>query len=245
MRKIPDSCSMLSRVCINRSASCCLSSPKSSIFSSHFLARCNKYASKSAKIDGRSCDITCTPINCRVISIGVIARLKNIIQVWAPTPICHTHRRRERDTWCMRIWKKPWSKHQKKHAYNDWSGIVWKWVYIEINESGLEPVFHGACFEADSVPILYAPYMRRVRPCLARIRRGQNRRRIRFKTRSMENGLNTTAGPAQFACSKELNLYPKAFKRTTFHTPDGMLQLELVYNRTTPHGRPSFCNLRV
>ena len=53
----------------------------------------------------------------------------------------------------------------------------------------VKPVFHRACFEADSAPILYAPYTRRVRPCLARIRRGQHRRRIRFKTRSMENGL--------------------------------------------------------
>ena len=56
--------------------------------------------------------------------------------------------------------------------------------------ASVKPVFHGACFETDSAPILYAaPYTRRVRPCLARIRRGQNRRRIRFKTRSMENGL--------------------------------------------------------
>ena len=53
----------------------------------------------------------------------------------------------------------------------------------------LKPVFHGACFEADSAPTLSAPYPRRVRPYPARIRRVQNRRRIRFKTRSMENGL--------------------------------------------------------
>ena len=33
----------------------------------------------------------------------------------------------------------------------------------------LKPVFRGACFEADSAPILYAPYTRRIRPCLARI----------------------------------------------------------------------------
>ena len=30
--------------------------------------------------------------------------------------------------------------------------------------SHLKPVFHGACFEADSAPILYAPYTRRVKP---------------------------------------------------------------------------------
>ena len=39
-------------------------------------------------------------------------------------------------------------------------------------EMCVKPVFHGACFEADSAPILYAPYTRRVRPCLARIKPG-------------------------------------------------------------------------
>ena len=39
----------------------------------------------------------------------------------------------------------------------------------------------------------------RLRPCLARIRRGQNRRRIRFKTRSMENGLKPAFHGACFS----------------------------------------------
>ena len=66
---------------------------------------------------------------------------------------------------------------------------------VVVNDSAVEdlfnlkPLFHGACFEADSAPILSAPYTRQARPYPARIRRVQNRRRIRFKTRSMENGL--------------------------------------------------------
>ena len=53
----------------------------------------------------------------------------------------------------------------------------------------VKPVFHGAYLEADSAPILSAPYTRQARPYPARIRRVQNRRQIRLKTHSMENGL--------------------------------------------------------
>ena len=31
-------------------------------------------------------------------------------------------------------------------------------------KAGFKPVFHGACFEADSAPTLSAPYTRQARP---------------------------------------------------------------------------------
>ena len=160
MRKMPDSCSMLSRVCINRSARCCLSSPKSSIFSSHFLARCNKYASKSAKIDGRLCDITCTPINCRVISIRIIPNLINIIQVWAPISISHTHWRRERHLMYQKL-KETMVKAPKEACLQR---LVWNCLKMSMYRNKWKrprarfpwSVFWSG-FGADFVRALYAP----------------------------------------------------------------------------------------
>ena len=45
--------------------------------------------------------------------------------------------------------------------------------YHIINDN-LKPVFHGACFEVDSVPILSAPYTRQARPYPARIKSAPN-----------------------------------------------------------------------
>ena len=103
----------------------------------------------------------------------------------------------------------------------------------------VKPVFHGACFEADSAPILYAPYPRRVRPCLARIRRGQSRRRIRFKTRSMENGLYTSeitnmltfGGFKANAIVVNVGCMHRAIDRLIFEKTTG-------YNRSIGNGLP-------
>ena len=80
--------------------------------------------------------------------------------------------------------------HYTSYVLMIWRNYNFLASVVYLKKFNVKPVFHGACFEADSAPILSAPYTRQARPYPARIRRVQNRRRIRFKTRSMENGLN-------------------------------------------------------
>ena len=72
----------------------------------------------------------------------------------------------------------------------------------------VKPAFHGACFGADSAPILYAPYPRRVRPCLARIKPGVHTndfatihgRPVRIHTAPAEDNTSNQQSTPQALC---------------------------------------------